>query len=110
MVKKRFARIITMKARPGKGDEFLRRFREGVAATAGEIDGMRRLYLFKPVGKKDEFVAISLWDDREAAEKYAGSGRNEKYGEALAAVQKGKEKVVKYEVEVHVLGERAEGD
>jgi len=103
----RFVRIITMKAKAGKGNEFLKRFREGVAATAGEIEGMRRLYLLRPVGKKDKFVAISLWDDEEAAERYAKSPRNSKYGDQLAPVQKGKERVKKYEVEVHVVGKGA---
>jgi len=104
MAKTRFVRIITMKAKAGKGNEFLKRFREGVAATAGEIDGMRRLYLLRPLGKKDKFVAISLWDDEEAAEEYAKSPRNSKYGDQLALVQKGKERVKKYDVELHVVG------
>jgi len=108
LAKKRFVRIITMKAKRGRGDEFLKRFREGVAKTAGEIEGMRRLYLLRPVGKNDEFVAISLWDDGKAAEKYARSGRNKQYGEKLAAVQEGKEKVKKFSVELHVVGEQVE--
>ena len=104
MANTRFVRIVTMKAKAGKGNEFLKRFTDGVASTAGEIEGMRRLYLLRPKGKKDKFVAISLWDDEEAAEKYAKSPRNSKYEDQLASVQKGKERVKKYEVEVHVVG------
>ena len=104
MAKTRFVRIISMKAKAGKGNEFLKRFRESVATTAGEIEGMRRLYLLRPVGKKDKFVAISLWDDEESAEKYAKSPRNSKYGDQLASVQKGKERVKMYDVELHVVG------
>jgi len=107
MAKTRFVRIITMKAKAGKGNAFLKRFREGVASTAGEIEGMRRLYLLRPVGKNDKFVAISLWDDEEAAETYAKSPRNRKYGDQLASVKKGKERVKKYEVELHVVGKGA---
>ena len=103
MAKTRFARIITMKSKAGKGNEFLKRFGESVGATAGEIRGMRRLYLLRPVGKKDKFVIISLWDDKEAAEEYAQSPRNKKYGDQLASVQKGKERVKKYEVELHIV-------
>jgi quinol monooxygenase YgiN len=109
MVKKRFVRIITMKARRGKGDEFLKMFREGVAKTAVKLEGIRRLYLLRPVGKEDEFVVISLWDDEEAAEKYASSERNKQYGEKLAEVQAGKERVRKFKVELHAVGERARG-
>ena len=104
MANTRFVRIITMKAKAGKGNEFVKKFRDGVAATAGEIEGMRRLYLLRPVGKKDKFVAISLWDDEESAKKYAKSPRNKKYGDQLASVQKGKERVKKYGVELHVVG------
>jgi len=94
-----------MKAKAGKGNEFVKRFRDSVAATAGEIEGMRRLYLLRPVGKRrDKFVIISLWDDEESAEEYAKSGQNSKYGDQLASVQKGKEHVKKYEVELHVVG------
>jgi len=104
MANTRFVRIITMKAKAGRGNEFVKKFREGVAATAGEIEGMRRLYLLRPVGKKDKFVVISLWDDEESAEEYARSPQNSKYGDQLASVQKGKERVKKYAVELHVVG------
>ena len=110
MANTRFVRIITMKAKAGKGNEFLKKFREGIAATSGEIEGMRRLYLLRPVGKKDRFVAISLWDDEEAAKKYAKSPRNSKYSDQLASVQKGKERVKKYEVELHVVGKGVSGE
>jgi heme-degrading monooxygenase HmoA len=109
MTKARFARMISMQAKPGRGDEFLKEFRDGVAATAVEIKGMRRLYLLRPVEKDDEFVVISLWDDEGAAEDYAKSGKDKKYEERLAKVQKGKEKVSKYRVEVHVLGKGVRG-
>ena len=85
------------------GGEFLKSFRDDVAASAVDIEGMRRLYLLRPVGKRDEFVAISFWDDEKAAEKYARSGRNKEYSEGLAAVQQGKEVVTKINHELPVL-------
>lgn len=100
----RFARIITMKARPGKGSEFAKGFRDDVASTAVEIDGLRRLYLLRQVGKVDDFIAISLWDNEKAAENYARSGQNDDYAEKLATLQKGRERVRKYKVELHVVG------
>ena len=93
-----------MKSKAGKGNEFVKKFRDVVAATAGEIEGMRRLYLLRPVGKKDKFVVISLWDDEESAEEYARSPRNDEYGDQLTTVQKGRERVKKYKVELHVVG------
>lgn len=107
MAKTRFARLITMRARQGKGDEFVKTFRDGVAKTAVEIGGMRRLYLLRQVGKDDEFVVLSLWDNQRAAEKYANSGENRRYAEILATVQVGKERVEKLCVEAHVVGKGA---
>jgi heme-degrading monooxygenase HmoA len=105
----RFARIISMKAKPGKGNEFLRVFRKEVMSTAVELEGMRRLYLFRQVGKEDEFVALSLWDNEKAAENYAKSGSDRKYSEKLAGVQEGKERVRKFYVESHVVGKSVDG-
>lgn len=104
MSTKRFARIITMKAKAGKANEFVRRFKDDVASTAVELKGMRRLYLLRPVGKKDEFVVVSLWDDQKAAEDYARSGSNKGYADKLAKVQEGKERVRKFHVELRTVG------
>jgi len=104
---KRFARIITMKAKPGKGNAFVKKFEEDVAATAVGLKGMRRLYLLRPVGKKDDFVVVSMWDDQKAAEDYAKSGKNKGYAEKLASVQAGRERVRKFHVELHVVSDSA---
>jgi len=104
MASARFARIISMKAKTGKGDEFAKEFRDGVASTAVDIEGMRRLYLLRSVGKGDDFIVVSLWDGERAAEAYAKSGKDKRYEKRLAAVQDGKETVKKYRVAVHVLG------
>ncbi len=105
--KTRYARIISMRAKPGKGDEFVKKFKSQVASTAVELEGIRRLYFLRPVGKKDEFVVVSLWDGEEAAEKYAKSGSNRRYGATLASVQQGKERVRKFHVELHAVGRTA---
>jgi hypothetical protein len=44
---------------------------------------------------------------RTAAEKYAKSGSNRRYGTKLARVQGGKERVRKFHVELHVVGRTA---
>jgi len=105
MEETKFARIITMKAKPGKGREFAETFKAEVASTAVKLEGMRRLYLLRPVDKKGEFVAISLWDNEGSAAKYAKSPQNKDYGKRLAAVQSGTEVVKKFYVESHVVGE-----
>jgi heme-degrading monooxygenase HmoA len=109
MNKTRFARIITIRAKHGRGNEFQKTFRSQVARSAVELEGMRRLYLLRPVGRNDEFVVISLWDDERAAENYAESRRNKQYEDKLASVQEGKERVRKFHVELHVVGKGALG-
>jgi quinol monooxygenase YgiN len=101
-----YARIITMKAKPGKGDEFVRTFRDDVASTAVDIDGLRRLFLFRADDNKDDLVAISIWYGEDSAKKYVKSGRNSAYADRLAAVQKGKERVRGYHLVVDVEGQK----
>ena len=105
--KTRYARIITIKAKPGKGAEFVKTFKDKVVPTGVELEGIRRMYLLRAVGKKDEFVVVSLWNGEEAAEKYAKSASNRRYGSVLATVQEGKERVRKFHVELHSVGRTA---
>ena len=104
MSETKFARIITMRARRGKGREFVRVFKKDIAATSVKLQGLRRLYLFRQVGKTDEFVVLSLWDSQKSAEGYAKSDQNKAYSRSLARVQKGREKVRKLHVELRAVG------
>lgn len=107
MKEQRFARLITMKAKRGRGDEFKKAFETEVVPTARRIRGMRRLFLLREVGKKDEFVVVSLWGSRADAERYVRSGANAGYEKKLKEVQSGREKVKKMRVELHTVGASA---
>jgi heme-degrading monooxygenase HmoA len=107
MKEPRFARLITMRAKRGKGDEFKRVFGSAVVPTAAKLRGLRRLYLLREAGKKDEFVIISLWDRKKDAEDYAKSGRNDEYAKKLSDVQSGRERVKRLRVELHAVGSSA---
>jgi heme-degrading monooxygenase HmoA len=104
MEKTRFARLITMKVEEGKGRRFVQTFKSEVASTATGIPGLRRLYLLRPVGRRGEFVALSLWEDKSSAEDYARSGLNDKYTAKLGSLLKEGERIRKFEVESHVVG------
>ena len=78
-----------------------------MASSASGLGGLRRLYLLRPAGKKDEFVVVSTWDSEEDAERYAQSGANRDYGKELAPLQKGKELVEKFEVALRTVGDSA---
>jgi len=107
MERTRYARLITMKAKRGKGRRFARVFEEKVARSAKRLEGLRRLYLLRPVGKSDEFAVISLWNSERSAQKYAKSSKNREYSAKLASLRKGRQRVEKFNVELHVVGESA---
>jgi heme-degrading monooxygenase HmoA len=109
MEKTRFARLITMKVKEGKGRKFVQTFKSEVASTATGIPGLRRLYLLRPVDKKGEFVALSLWEDKSSAEDYAKSGLNDIYSAKLRSLLKEEERIRKFEVESHDVGKRVRG-
>jgi len=104
MTEAKFARIITMKAKRGRGAEFVSTFKDEVASTAVRLRGLRRLYLFRRADKEDDFVVLSLWEDAKHAQAYAKSGKNRDYRSRLARVQRGKERVRKFHVELDVEG------
>ena len=104
MEEQRYARLITMKAKRGRGDEFRKVFEREVVPTAKKLKGMRRLYLLREAGKKDEFVVISMWRSERDAENYAKSGRNREYAKRLGGVQSGRERVKKLHVTIHAVG------
>lgn len=109
MEETRFARLITMKVKKGKGRKFVETFESQVASSAVRIKGLRRLYLLRPTDKKNEFVALSLWDDEASAKAYVKSGRNDAYNAKLANLLKKDEKVRAFGVETHVVGVGTKG-
>jgi heme-degrading monooxygenase HmoA len=102
----RFARLISMKTRAGEGEKFVMVFRREILPMAEKLHGMRRLYLLRPVGRENEFVVLSLWDDKEAAERYAKSGKKDADSKLLGLLA-GRERVRKFHVEAHAVGESA---
>ena len=103
---KRYLRIISMKAQPGMGDAFVKKFRKDVASTALDLDGLRRLFLFRSEDKKDDFVVVSIWQGEDKAKKYVKSGKNKAYVNKLSEVQKGRERVRGFYLELDVEGRK----
>jgi heme-degrading monooxygenase HmoA len=104
MEQTRFARLIVMKTKRGKSRSFVDTFKSEVASTAGEIAGLRRLYLLGPADKKGEFIVLSLWDDKKSADTYTRSGRDDAYSAKLDKVLSSMN-VRKCKVESHIVGQ-----
>jgi heme-degrading monooxygenase HmoA len=100
----KYARVISVKAKKGKGRLFARAFEEGIASTAGKIAGLQDLYLFSPVGKPDKLLILSLWDEETSAKNYLKSGQDVKYAAKLSKLQKGEERVKPHRVLLRTLG------
>ena len=94
-----------MKVKPGKGNEFARMFERDIASSSVKLKGLRRLYLLRSVKKEDDFVVLSLWDSEEDASRYASGGQFSRNATKLAKFLTTKQRVSKFSVEVHGVGE-----
>jgi heme-degrading monooxygenase HmoA len=103
----KYARLISVKAKKGKGRLFAKAFEDRIASTAGKIAGLQDLYLLSPVGKSDKFLILSLWDAETSAQKYLKSGQDVKYAAKLSKLQKGKERVKPHTVLLRTTPETA---
>ena len=69
-----WVRIVSLKLRPGKLDEFKRAYTEQVIPTLRKVKGCRYIYLTERSDKKDEILSVTSWESKEAAEAYEESG------------------------------------
>lgn len=103
-----FARIVTMRLKPGSGTEFSQAIEKRILPLLRKQKGFRDEITFvTPSG--DEAVGISLWDQREHAEAYTTAVYPEVMRE-LAKVTDGTPRVQTYEVAnstVHNIAARA---
>jgi len=69
-----WVRIVSLKLRPGKFEEFKRAYAETVIPTLQNVKGCRYAYLTERMGKPNEVFSVTSWDSRRDAEAYEGSG------------------------------------
>ncbi len=72
-----YIRIVSMKIQPDKLDEFKKIYLEKVIPAFRETEGCRHVFLTESINEKDEFISVTIWDDKAYAENYESSGKFE---------------------------------
>ena len=67
-------RIVLLKIRPGKHDDFRKRYVEHVIPTLRKVKGCRHVYLTGQDEDPDIVASVTTWDSRQDAENYEKSG------------------------------------
>jgi heme-degrading monooxygenase HmoA len=68
-------RIVSLKIQEDKLDEFKKVYLEKVIPALKETDGCRHVFLTESINEKDEFISVTIWDNKEYADNYETSGR-----------------------------------
>ncbi len=70
-----FLRIVSMKIKPEKQDQFRELYIHEIIPALHEIKGCRHAYLLMPGGHDAEALSVTIWDSKDAADEYERSGR-----------------------------------
>jgi heme-degrading monooxygenase HmoA len=70
-----YVRIVSIKANPGKVDEFKRRWDTIVRPALEEVRGCRFTFLSEGVRDRHHMLSVTIWDNQQVALKYEMSGR-----------------------------------
>jgi len=101
----RFARLVSIRVRPGKETDFAKAFEEKILPSALREAGLRRVYLLRPLGSPAEFVTFSLWDSEKEAEEYVDSGRYRSYVSKISELLEEEPTVSRFVVDIHAVGQ-----
>lgn len=83
MLEPGFAERTSLTVKPDKVEDFLSSVRNSLNPQMKEQSGIRRLYLLRSPERENEFVSLSLWDNKDAAEQYE---RSEAYKETMSSL------------------------
>jgi len=101
----RFARLVSIRVRPGKEADFAKTFEKKILRSALGEAGLRRVYLLRPLGSPAEFVTFSLWDSEREAEEYVDSGRYRSYVSKISELLEEEPTVSRFVVDIHAVGQ-----
>lgn len=68
-------RIVSLKIQEDMLEEFKKVYLEKVIPALKETDGCRHVFLTESINEKDEFISVTIWDNKEYADNYESSGR-----------------------------------
>jgi len=99
----RFARRVSLRARPDKVDDFLSVIRSKVYPELSREDGLRRVYLLRDTANPNEFVSLTLWDSEGAADAYEVRGHYSANRDRVREYLEEEPTVSQFEVEYHTV-------
>lgn len=67
-------RVVSLKTKPGMENDFKKLYREIILPALDSVQGCRYAYLTESAQESTQFYSVTIWDDREAAERYEKSG------------------------------------
>lgn len=70
-----FLRIVSMLVQPGQEAEFIRLYRNRIVPELRQERGCCSIQLAQSISDPLEFISFTIWERREAAERYETSGR-----------------------------------
>ncbi len=67
-------RIVSMKIRPGKLEEFRQVYKNDIIPALRSVNGCRYAFLTEGAKEKNEVFSVTIWDSKKDAENYEKSG------------------------------------
>jgi len=99
----RFARKVSIKAKPDKVEEFLSTMREKLYPSLSREKGLRRIYLLRDTTSPNEFVSLTLWNSRSDAHAYESSGHFSANTDLIRQYMEEDPVASPFEVEYHTI-------
>lgn len=69
-----YVRIVSMKIQENKLDEFKKIYMETIIPTLRKTKGCRHVFLTESINERDDFISVTIWDDKKFADEYESSG------------------------------------
>lgn len=70
-----YIRIVSVKIQPGKVNEFTEIYSEEIIPALESTKGCNFAYLTENLKEENEFLSVSIWEDKSFADEYEASGR-----------------------------------
>ncbi len=70
-----FVRIVSVKIHVSKIEEFKDLYSSIIIPELESINGCRNVYLIESVNEENEFISLTIWDNKKNADEYEASGK-----------------------------------
>ncbi len=70
-----YVRVLSLIIQEDKLEEFKKLYSEIIIPALKSIKGCRYIYLTESISEKNEFISVTIWDNKEDADEYESSGK-----------------------------------